>query len=223
MKSTDTDEFITRTNKQCYDKLGELYADGPDDLEILTKTGAWKDFVDELNGRKILNVGCGAADASTVLIKDGFDLINTDLSEAMIEIARKNCPRAKNLVLNATELDKLKDDNFDGIMAIHLIQHLSKTMMAKFFEQVCKKLNDDGVFFLVFTNTCYEKTGCQLEGGAIEDNKIYWHKWKLEDVVPLLTKAGLKPAKMRNQEYVNEGDGYMEPFVFICKKTRKLK
>lgn len=82
-------------------------------------------YLDALSGRSILNVGCGIGDASRLLIDNGYDVVNIDLSPVMISIAQEVYPEAKNLVLGATELDKL-GMKFDGVVAIHLIQHLNK-------------------------------------------------------------------------------------------------
>lgn len=90
----------------------------------------------------------------------------------------------------------------------------------KFFGAVYDLLAEDGKFLLVFTNTCYEKTGYQLDGEK-EGNYIFWHKWRMEDIVPLLAKAKLKPIFAKMQK---GADGScvidMEPFVFICEKTK---
>ena len=215
---TNAEPFIAEVNRECYDKLGKLYKDGEHDLDIIVKIGAWKDFLDNLSGKSILNVGCGAGDASRLLLDSGYEVTNTDLSPKMLTIAKEKCPEAKNLVLGATELDKL-DEQFDGIIAIHLIQHLNRKMVTDFFRQTYNHLNKNGVFMLVFTNTCFEKSGYQLEGGAVEGNMIWWNKWKLEEVASLIGKYNFKPIKFYQQKYVEKSCGYMEPFVLICKKV----
>ncbi|MCR5832625.1 MAG: class I SAM-dependent methyltransferase [Candidatus Saccharibacteria bacterium] len=210
--------LIIETNKVCYNKLGKLYEDGEKDLQIITDLGCWQEFIDSLGGKRVLNVGCGQGDASADLIKKGFKLTNTDLSEEMIKIAKKKCPKAENIVLGATDLNQLGDQKFDGIMAIHLLQSLNKDMALDFFKQAHDLLNENGKLFLVFTNTCYIKSGLQPEGGAIEDNMIYWLKWKIEDVISLVNKAHFKPTSVRMQKSLVNTCGYMEPFVIICEK-----
>lgn len=219
MRAKVDDEFIINANRKCYDNLGELYADGGGDLETLISMGVWEDFLGRLSGRKVLDVGCGAGDAVKWLADDGYDVAACDLSEEMIKVARRKTDKVEFLVLGATELEKL-DGEFDGIISIHLVQHLSKTMLKKFFGAVYDLLAEDGKFLLVFTNTCYEKTGYQLDGEK-EGNYIFWHKWRMEDIVPLLAKAKLKPIFAKMQK---GADGScvidMEPFVFICEKTK---
>lgn len=216
MKKVD-DQFIIDANRACYDNLGEMYTDGAGDFEILQKMGVWQEFIDGLHDRKILDVGCGAGDIAKWLADGDYDVTACDLSEEMINVAQRKTEKAKFLTLGATELDKL-EDRFDGIVSIHLVQHLSKTMLKKFFNSVHDLLNDDGKFLLVFTNTCYEKTGYQLDGEK-EGNYIFWHKWQMEDIVPILTKARLKPVFAKMQKGADNSCAVdMEPFVFICEK-----
>lgn len=219
MKSRVDDEFIVEANRKCYDNLGEEYTDGAGDLETLINMGVWKDFLDGLNGKKVLDVGCGAGDAVKWLADNEYDVMGCDLSEEMIKVARHKTDKAKFLVLGATGLEEL-NEKFDGIISIHLVQHLSKTMLKKFFGDVYNLLADNGKFLLVFTNTCYEKTGYQLDGEK-EGNYIFWHKWRMEDIVPLLAKAKLKPIFAKMQKGADNSCAIdMEPFVFICEKEK---
>lgn len=219
MKTKVDDEFIIDANRKCYDNLGELYMDGEGDLQTLLDMGVWQEFLDTLQGKKVLDVGCGAGDAAVWLAEHDYDVTACDLSAEMVKVARQKTDRAKFIALGATELEKL-NAKFDGIIAIHLVQHLSKTMMKHFFEGVYNSLADDGKFLLVFTNTCYEKTGYQLDGEK-EDNYIFWHKWRMEDVVPVLAKAKLKPIVARTQKGADNSCALdMEPFVFICEKAK---
>jgi 2-polyprenyl-3-methyl-5-hydroxy-6-metoxy-1,4-benzoquinol methylase len=218
MKPKVDDQFIIDTNRKCYDNLGELYTDGKGDLETLLNMGVWRDFLSGLSGRKVLDVGCGAGDATKWLVDNKYEVTACDLSEEMIKTAQQKTNKARFLTLGATELEKL-DDRFDGIISVHLVQHLSKIMMKKFFGDVYNLLVDGGKFLLVFTNTCYEKTGYQLDGEK-DGNYIFWHKWQMDDIVPLLAKAKLKPIFAKMQKGADNSCAIdMEPFVFICERS----
>lgn len=214
------DNFIIETNRKCYDALGELYTDGMDDLEKVIAIGIWQEFLDSLSGKKVLDVGCGAGDVVQWLVEHDYSVTACDLSSAMTELVKEKVPQAKVINCSATELNQLGEQCFDGMTAVHLVQHLSKTMLKQFFNQVYDLLNDNGKFLLVWTNTCYEKTGYQLDG-ELEGNYIFWHKWRVEDIVPLLAQAKLKPIAMRLQKTTQNGcELNAEPFAFICEKVK---
>lgn len=136
----------------------------------------------------------------------------------MIQITSEKLPHSRNLVLGATELDQLGTEHFDGIIAIHLIQHLNKALAEKFFHQVHNRLADKGKFLLVFTNNCFEQNGYQPEGSK-EGVYIVWHKYNLEDIVPLLNKARLKPIQFWPQKSLANACGIDRPSAFLCQKS----
>lgn len=171
MKRVD-DEFIVTVNKKCYDNLGADYVDGAADFRKLIEIGSWQEFLDGLSGKKVLDAGCGAGDAAKWLVDRGFEVTACDLSTEMVKVARRKVPGAEIIEAGATELEKLAERKYDGVVSTHLIQHLSRAMMKKFFESVYDLLGGDGRFFLVFTNTCYAKTGYQLDGEK-EGNYIF--------------------------------------------------
>lgn len=168
-------------------------------------------------GSNILNVGCGAGDVSKWLADHGYEVVSTDISPEMIRITSAKLPTARNLVLGATELDQLETEYFDGIIAIHLIQHLNKSLAEKFFRQVYDRLANNGKFLLVFTNNCFAESGYQPEGSKDGVN-IVWYKYNLEDIVPLLNKAHLKPVQFWTQKTLANACGIDRPFAFLCQK-----
>jgi len=221
MKNTKLDDnTVIDINRHCYDALGADYTDGIRDFEIVEKSGIWQKFLNSLpkDGKKILNVACGAGDMSVWLDQHGYEVVSTDLSPEMVKITAAKMPNSRSLVLGATELDQLNDEKFDGILAVHLIQHLNKSLIEYFLKQVHDLLADGGRFLLVFTNNCFAESGYQLEGSK-EDLYIVWYKHTLEDIVPLLNKAHLKPVEFWTQKVLPDACGIDCPFAFICQKS----
>jgi ubiquinone/menaquinone biosynthesis C-methylase UbiE len=221
MKKTNLDNnAVIEINRQCYDALGADYTEGVPDFEIIEKNNIWQKFLENLpkDGKKMLNVACGTGDTSVWLDNHGYEVTSTDLSPEMVKVTAEKMPNSRNLVLGATELDQLGNEKFDGIFAIHLIQHLNKSLIEKFFQQVHDLLSDDGKFLLVFTNNCFPESGYQLEGSK-EDLYIVWYKHNLEDIVPLLNKAHLAPIEFWTQTVLPDACGVDCPFAFICQKS----
>lgn len=221
MKKTKLDDkTVLEVNRHCYDALGADYTEGLPDFEIIEQNNIWQDFLNALpeNGKKMLNVACGTGDMSVWLDKRGYSVISTDLSPEMVKVTAAKLPNSHNLVLGATELDQLDDEKFDGIFAVHLIQHLNKPLIEKFLQQVYNLLSDNGKFLLVFTNNCFPESGYQLEGSK-DDLYIVWYKHNLEDIVPLLDKAHLEPIHFWAQKVLPDACGVECPFAFICQKS----
>ncbi|MDR0979596.1 MAG: class I SAM-dependent methyltransferase [Candidatus Nomurabacteria bacterium] len=205
----DEYEQIISTNKALYGALGADYADGEVDLQKVKDSGLWQEFLDGLNGKRVLDLGAGVGVAAKELADSGYDVIAADIASSMVAEIKKKAPRIKAIEMNALDVDRLPAE-FDGIIAIHLIQHFNKAQLEELFKKIHGQLADGGEFLLVFTNTCYKKTGRQLESDDGTEY-IWWHKWLLEDIAPLLADAKFKIVKFQVQKTNS-------PFIFICKK-----
>lgn len=107
-------------------------------------------LIGDVDGKTILDLGCGAGDHDRKLIELGAkSILGIDLSEKMINEAKKTTDNNKITykVMSMTDIDKL-DQKFDLVvssLAIHYIED---------YDLLCKKvyniLNDGGSF--IFSN-----------------------------------------------------------------------
>lgn len=87
------------------------------------------DTLDLKKGARILDLGCGAGLTSLKLSQRGFIVVGIDISENMLELARKNCTKV-GLECNATfqlgnaEELVLQDNSFDTVIAMGVIEYL---------------------------------------------------------------------------------------------------
>ena len=87
------------------------------------------DTLDLKKGARILDLGCGTGLTSVNLLQRGFIVVGIDVSEGMLDLARKNCKQfglecnATFQLGNAEQLD-LQDDSFDAVIAMGLIEYL---------------------------------------------------------------------------------------------------
>lgn len=192
--------------------VADATADAESYLPEIFESQLFKDFNAMLPGKKILDVGCGPGLLSKYYADNGYDVTGMDFSEAMIGAAEKNCAECKFVVVNALDMDVMPE-KFDGIVAFHLIQFLDKDEIIELFSKVADRLNKDGKFMLVFTNTCHSKSGCNL----VENTGLteYWNRWGLEDISPLFDKGGLKLVKF---EWATMPSGD-RPFLFVAEKA----
>ena len=78
-------------------------------------------------GTRVLDLGCGAGFASIQLLQRGYQVTGVDLSEKMLDLARKNCSDTGvgNITFqrgNAEQLD-LEDASYDAVIALGVIEY----------------------------------------------------------------------------------------------------
>lgn len=75
-------------------------------------------------GRRALEIGCGYGYASELLAERGFNVLATDISTHAIDRAREEVrvPSIEFAVWDAST--ELREDSFDFIMALEVIEHL---------------------------------------------------------------------------------------------------
>ncbi len=89
-------------------------------------------YVDSLNlekGARALDIGCGAGLTSVELLKRGHKVVAIDVSENMVDLARKNCAKlglADNGTFEIGNVDGIDhaDNSFDLVVAMGLIEYL---------------------------------------------------------------------------------------------------
>jgi ubiquinone/menaquinone biosynthesis C-methylase UbiE len=100
----------------------------------------------DVRGKKILELGCGAGEASVYFAKKGAEVVATDISSGMLEVVKKVAD--KHGVIVATKQCyshtlPFDDESFDIIYAANLLHHieLEPTLM-----EVKRVLKKGGVF-----------------------------------------------------------------------------
>ncbi|MBT3261239.1 class I SAM-dependent methyltransferase [bacterium] len=111
----------------------------PENRYIMQKLG-------DLNGKRILEVGCGLGEASVYFAKKGADVVATDISSGMLEVVKK-LAALHNVSLTTKqayshELDFV-DNSFDVVYAANLLHHIDLEPTLKEVKRVLKK---GGVF-----------------------------------------------------------------------------
>jgi len=110
--------------------------------------------------RKILDLACGTGHHSIFFAKAGYEVTGVDLSEKMLQVARKNAKGISGVkFLKGGFLDvypKLKD-RFDAVICLgNSLPHLlSKKDLKKTLQNIFKLLNPGGI--LVIQNRNYDK------------------------------------------------------------------
>ena len=105
------------------------------------------DLKDNLNGKLVLEAGCGAGRFTEVLLEKGAVLVSSDLSSA-VEVNAENFPVSdKHLVIQA-DINNMPfaDESFDVVICLGVIQHTPDT--EKTIEDLYKLVKKGGTLVI---------------------------------------------------------------------------
>lgn len=100
----------------------------------------------DLEGKKVLDLGCGLGEGAAHFATRGADVTASDLSPGMLEVARRvaelrGCT-IHTVVASATDLSALPANEYDVVYAANLLHHVD---IAKCIDEVHRVLKPGGV------------------------------------------------------------------------------
>ena len=106
-----------------------------------------REFHRRLPGAEVLVAGCGEGRDSRFLRSLGSNVLSFDLSEGMLDQARRADPVGSYLQLDLRNSHSLPQ-TFDGIWACACLYHLTKPEFAACLRDFHRLLNPNGILFL---------------------------------------------------------------------------
>lgn len=96
---------------------------------------------------KVLDVGCGAGQKSQYMTQKGISVTGVDFSESMLELAKKNAPKANFVLSDARNLNEISE-LFDGVLAQAVLLHFPKNETLYMLQTWKNKLKPQGYMYL---------------------------------------------------------------------------
>jgi len=130
---------------QTYNEYAEKYFQSHDSAEAIKNL--LELFIENLDGKKILDVGCGPGRDAKFFADLGYEVVGIDLSEKLLEIARKNVPKAKFYLMDMRNLD-FPNNYFDGIWACASFLHVPRKDAQKTLNEFYRVLRENGLIYI---------------------------------------------------------------------------
>jgi len=151
-------EYLLRKTKEDYNLLAEGYARTrafiPEDIKELA------DYT--FSGERVLDSGCANGRLLEVLKDKNVDYFGIDVSEKLIEIAKRNYPRAKFQVSDALNLP-FPSNFFDKVYSISVLHNIpSKDFQLRYLKEAKRVLKTEGLLILRVWDFWRRKEGWKL-------------------------------------------------------------
>ena len=158
-------------NVSNYEMLAQYYDELLQDEEALS---LWLKYIEEEKFHTVLELASGSGVMAGILQRKGYEVIASDISEAMKDVAWSNFD-GDYLILNMTDYDL--DRKFDLILCIcDSINYLYEDELDRFFECAAKHLNKHGrlIFDMHHKNRLEEFKEQYIEEGYVSDVPYQW-------------------------------------------------
>jgi len=140
----DTRASYDSAAKAYAEHLADELAHKPLDRHLLNR------FAEETRGRGLVaDFGCGPGHVARYLHEQGVQMIGTDLSPGMIEVARSLNPGLELRVDNMTHPD-FADESLSGIVSFYFIVHFETAELGTIFQQMRRVLVPGGLALVAF-------------------------------------------------------------------------
>jgi ubiquinone/menaquinone biosynthesis C-methylase UbiE len=128
-----------------YNKTAEEYAQsriGTEDKDELVKLKALLK-----PGNRVLDVGCAAGRDTRILKDMGFEVTGSDLSEKLLNIAKRTNPDIEFVLADMRKLP-FADESFNAVWASAVLHHVAKGEMLGVLQEFRRVLTGKGILYI---------------------------------------------------------------------------
>ncbi|MFI5412619.1 MAG: class I SAM-dependent methyltransferase [Candidatus Micrarchaeales archaeon] len=137
-----------------YDKNAELYKKTKGSLFHKTTNPVIHKILKKHNVKNVLDLTCGTGAQVFWLAKRGYKVVGSDLSSVSINVAKKMAKENKMKIrFLYGDMRNIKVGKFDAVISMfNAVGHLSKSDFEKAMRNVCRNLNDSGLYLFDIIN-----------------------------------------------------------------------
>lgn len=175
--------------KKAYDNHGAEWDKGTIDHGYwVTQREMFKEL---LPSGKVIDIGAGAGREAIPLMGMGYDYVGTDISEGILEVARRKVPQAEFIHQSVYDLDF--PEKFDGFWAQAVLLHVPKARIDEALERIKSVLKPNAVGFIAIKDGEGERVEKNEVGGAILER--FFSYWSEDEFRRVLSKNDFEVVK----------------------------
>lgn len=202
----EKNKLAVDTYNQIAEKYDKKFGNDYSDTPFIDK------FLNLLNGKNVLDIGCGVGSLTNYMHRKGFYLTGIDLADKMLKITKQkykdiNFIRMdmKNITLN---------QKYDGISILYSLFHLSKKEVMKVLPKYHELLNKNGKMLLILQNGSGEKI---VEEPLDKNLLMFVNYYSLDEIKEILENNKFKVLYTAYKKGC-EGSLSDTKLVLICEK-----
>ncbi len=142
-------------------------------------------------GETILEIGCGPGEVSGYLCALGAKCLGTDLSERMIENAKRLFPGVQFELQDFFSLS-YPDSSFWGVVAFYAIVNLTLPEIELVLGEIRRVLKDDGILLFSFHIFDGEEQSEVANFFDQEGNRLTFYYFRVDEIKALVERAGYR-------------------------------
>ena len=110
------------------------------------------EYLDNLNGKKILDIGCGPGIMVDYMIEKNFEYHGVDISEKMIDVCNKKYSNIESVKfsIGAIEAIKYPDNFFDIVIVMGVVEYVDKDLNA--IKELARVVKPQGTVIITLPN-----------------------------------------------------------------------
>ena len=151
-------------------------------------------------GAHILDVGCGSGVKAKYFIEHGMKVTGIDISDKLLEIAKREAPNAEFKELSMFDLDMMPE-TFDGVFAQASLLHIPKKDAGEVVKKMTGRLTRNGLLYIAVKEKREDKPEEEVakENDYGYEYERFFSYFTMDELEQYLTEAGLKiVSKLRN-------------------------
>jgi len=178
--------------KDDYDAIADIYVKNCSQIKFYK--GYVDDFIKSLNGKKVLDAGCGHGIFTNYFHEKGFDVEGIDFSENLLKVANQNYPYLK--FTNIDLCDFKVDIKYDGIFVENVLFHIPDEDLKVIFNNFNKILSTNGKLCILMEIP--KESGEKILEEEFDKNlKVYYNYMVPEKVKEFLIETGFKVDELK--------------------------